>query len=72
MLLEADSESPDQTAHQRSLIWAFAVHTWSEGIFSFGVAYMVYESFIQCGDNHINTQAKDLLVKKKKKKIIIY
>ena len=30
MLLLEDSESPDQTARMRSLIWAFAVHIWSK------------------------------------------
>ena len=36
MILFANSEGPDQTAHPRSLIWAFAVCTWPEGLFSPG------------------------------------
>ena len=28
MILLADNEGPDQTAHSRSLIWAFAVRIW--------------------------------------------
>ena len=33
-ILLADREGLDQTVHQRSLIWAFGVHTWPEGTFS--------------------------------------
>ena len=31
-----NSDGPDPIARSRSLIWAFAVHTCSEGIFSLG------------------------------------
>ena len=42
MILAADSEGPDQTAHPRSLIWAFAAqHMFPEGTFSLRAARMI-------------------------------
>ena len=41
MILFADSEGPDQTAHPRSLINAFAVPTWPESTSSLGRAQML-------------------------------
>ena len=38
MILAADSEGPDQTAHTRSLIRAFALRACPEGTFSLGAA----------------------------------
>ena len=36
MILLADCEGPDQTAHSRSMIWVLAVRMCPESIFSFG------------------------------------
>ena len=41
MILLADSEGPDQTAHLNSLIWAFTVYTCLKGTFSLGGAHMM-------------------------------
>ena len=41
MILLADSAGPDQTAHLRSLIWAFAVCPCPEGMFSLSVAHHI-------------------------------
>ena len=41
MILLAESEGPDQTARQRSLIWAFALCTCPEGTFSRGVSHLI-------------------------------
>ena len=42
MVLTAESEGPEQTAHPRSLIWAFAVRACSEGTFSPGMAHIYF------------------------------
>ena len=41
MILLADSEGPDQTAHLGSLIWTFAVRTWPEGTFLLDGAHIM-------------------------------
>ena len=42
MILQADSESPDQTARMRSLIWAFLVRTCCKDTFSHCAAHETY------------------------------
>ena len=39
MILLADSEGPDQTAHLNSLIWAFTVYTSQRHIFTWWGSY---------------------------------
>ena len=56
MILFADSEGPDQTAHPRSLIRAFAVRTWTESNFHLiGLKYCLM-SFCETYAKQINVR----------------
>ena len=46
MILLAHSEGPDQTAHLRSLIWAFAVRIYSKTHFFHGATHNIFKVVI--------------------------
>ena len=60
MILAADSEDPDQTAHERSLIWVLAVRACPEETFSLCAANIKYINIYHCNGKFTDGKIDDI------------